>query len=312
MAGVLLFLGYITSFLIDDKSANFPDQLVGILLSTLILAVLFSKAKINVPTISENAILVIRTIALLCLTAELVYFGIPLLGSIPYNEFGWPVIHHFAVTGWVLVLFGNKNKNFDLTLTLSIAILLFNRQLALYAILSYLLTSQISKRRLVIGGLSLSILILFLGILRNFTLEVNASIVTNSVELENSPFFFIYLYLIGPLYSSLDLSSGLWDNYLVNFWNTLPGWMILNNLANLSPALSYALFYSLTTLVVYILLKTKFLQIRILGSLIHVYLFFSFFSNVLISTPIIANYLIILMAITFFPKSRNERSNFFK
>jgi hypothetical protein len=310
IAGLILLIGYILSTLFQEQITEIPVQLVGILLSTILLVVVYRRKLIKIPNISEKAIKLIRYISLISITSELIYFGFPLLGSVPYNEFGWPVIHHLSVTTWVLVLFGNRRKNLDLCLTILIAVVIFNRQLALYAILSYLLTTKLTKKQTIIGGVILTIIILYLGVIRNNTLGVDTSNDTTSTNLENSPLFFIYLFLLGPLHTSLSMSSEMWDNYLSNYWNTLPGWMIPSNLFDLQPAVSFILFYGIFSLISYFLSKIRCLHIKIFGLLIQVYLYFSFFSNVLISTSIIANYLILLMAILLFPiKKKNERSD---
>lgn len=307
-AAGLLLAGYALSAVLGEFGFFPPASLIIITIFCTGMAFLGAGAKIELPKLPERAASFLRAVSLLSITTELLYFGAPLLGSVPYNEFGWPVVHHLAVMHWLLVLFATKKKNLDLCISLGIAVVLFNRQMALFAILSYLLTTSLPTKRLLVSGLIVATSLLLLGVLRNRTLEVDTSAAVGEglAAPVSGALFFIYLYLTGPLYSALELSSDLWDNQLSAFWNTVPEWAQLSASTDIPPALSFMLFYGLCALVALGLRRSRSWELRCLGTLIHVYSFFSFFSGVLLSTPIIANFLAVSMAGAMYPQRRRR------
>ena len=305
LAAGLLFAGYALAAAQGEQELVPPAALVTIALFCAAMAFLGDGKRLEIPKLPERAAAFLRVVSLIAISVEFLYFGIPLLGSIPYNEFGWPVVHHLAVMHWLLVLFASKRRNLDFVISLVIAVALFNRQMALFAILSYLLTTSLPTKRLLTSGFVVATLLLLLGVLRNRVLEVDTAPVDEgfSVPLSGAAFF-IYLYLTGPLYSALELSSDLWDNQLSAYWNTVPEWAHLSATSDVPPAQSFALFYGLCAMVALGLRRSRSWELQCLGTLIHVYSFFCFFSGVLLSTPVIAHFLALILAGYLFPRRR--------
>lgn len=305
-SAALLVCGYALLVALGEQPVVPPASLVAIVLFSAGMILSGHARPLTIPKLPERAASLLRAVSLSSIGLELLYFGAPITGSVPYNEFGWPVIHHLAVMHWVLVLFGTRRRNLDLAISLVIAVTLFNRQFALFAILSYLLTTTIPAKRMLISGIAVGASLLALGVLRNQTLGVDVSAVDDGSGLPMSgAMFFIYLYLTGPLQSGLALSSDLWDTQLSAFWNTVPEWASLSATSDVvSPAASFALFYGLFALVAQGLRSSRSWYLRCLGTLIHVYTFFAFFSGVVISTPIVANFLAVALAGALYPSRR--------
>lgn len=297
-----LISGYILSIVLDNQLILPPINLILIVISAITIYIFLNSSNLRIPQISERAASCIRFLSLLSIFAEFVYFGVPLLGSVPYNEFGWPLIHHVAVMGWVLVLFGERYKKYDFVLVLVISVMLFNRQLALFALLAYLISSRYSFWKLGIYFLLAMLGVILLGMIRNQGLgvEINESGMENLYMIEN--FFFIFLYLMGPLYSTNLLDSDLWNNYMSPYWNTIPEWAMLSQILGLQNWISFFLFYGFFCSLVFLFTYSRHPKLQVLGFLILFYLYFSFFSKVLISTPVIANFLVIIFFMLLLPR----------
>lgn len=302
VTSLLLLCGYILAVIIDNQPLLPPINLILIVISSIIMYIIYNSSDRRIPLISERAASCIRLLSLLCITAEFIHFGVPLFGSVPYNEFGWPVIHHVAVMGWVLVLFAERYQKYDFVIVLVIAVMLFNRQLALFVLLAYLITSGYSFWKL--GGYFLLTMlsVILLGMMRNQVLgvEITGS-GTQNLFFDNN-LFFISLYLMGPMYSTNFLDSSLWDNYLSLYWNTIPEWALLSHLIGLQSWISFSLFYGFFCSLVFFFRNSRHPKLQVLGFLIFLYLYFSFFSNVLISTPVIANFSVIIFFMLLLPR----------
>lgn len=287
----LLTLGYAIGAAASMLPPMPPMSVIGIALMAVAMLALLPSDPQPFPTLDERAIGLLRLACVSAAALELVWFGIPLLGHVPYNEFGWPVVHHLAVAPWMLVLFGRQRKLLDLAISLVIAALLFNRQMGMFAVLAYLITTRLPLRRLVLIGAATIALMVFIGGLRNRSLDVDISSVESLSGLSFAgPFFFLYLYLLGPLHVAMGIESEAWDS-LGAYWNTIPEWATLSTRFGVAPELSFAVFFGSVALTGLALRRSSSWHLRILGSLIHVYSFFCFFSSVLLSTPIVANYL---------------------
>lgn len=298
----LLSAGYAVLAALGEQPAAPPGSLWAIILVCVALFYWTHKKRFVVPLLTERATTFLRALSILAVAIELAYFGVPLIGSIPYNEFGWPVVHHVAVMQWLLILFGKRRKRMDLGISLFISAILFNRQMALFSILAYLMTVPMNKKRILVAGIVAATFVMLLGALRNQVLDVDTSGIEDVVSLPMSgSLFFIYLYLTGPIHSGLGLSSTLWDTQLGIYWNTVPEWALFSSRLNVSPELSFALFYGTCALLAQRLRNARTWELRCLGTLIHVYTFFSFFSNVLLSTPIIAGFLLVITARRLYP-----------
>lgn len=299
----LLCAGYALAVAVGDQSENPPAAIVLIVVFVALMAWATNRPSPPPPTLDERVVSVLRGVSLGAICLELLYFGAPLLGSVPYNEFGWPVVHHVAVMHWLLVLFGRRHKVLDLFIALCIAILLFNRQMALFALLAYLMTTTMSRKKAAIAAIAAISFVSLVGVLRNQVFSIDT---TRTGDL---PFFdtlfFVYLYLTGPLVSGLALNSDLFDAQLSAYWNTVPEWAILSVHWGIPPALSFATFFGVVGAISYWLRRARSWEARCLGSLIHVYSYFCFFSGVLLSTPIIAGFLLIYIGALCRPRKRH-------
>lgn len=302
ITSLLLLCGYMIAVLMDNQSPLPPTNLILIVMSAVTLYILFIRSALKIPQISERAAFCIRLLSLLCIMAEFIHFGVPLFGSVPYNEFGWPVVHHIAVMGWVLVLFGERYRKYDFVTALVIAVMLFNRQLALFALLAYLMTSRFSLSRL--GGYLLVALlgVTLLGVMRNLVLGVDTAGSGMEEMYGGGNLFFVFLYLMGPMYSTNSLDSNLWDNYLSLYWNTIPEWALLSQATGMYSWISFILFYGFFCSLVFFFRYSKHPKLQVFGFLVYAYIYFSFFSNVLVSTPVIANFSIILFFMLLLPR----------
>lgn len=307
LTATLLVAGYVVTVMMGQQSAWPPASLSAIVLFVLALARATGNRRTPpVPTLSRAPAVLLRAICLTATAAEMIHFGVPLFGGVPYNEFGWPVVHHLAAGYWVLVLFGRNRKVLDLGISLAIAALLFNRQMALFAVLAYLMTTRMSARQLMVAGMAAIGLAMALGSLRNRALDVDVSALADTIDLPYvSSLFFLYLYLTGPLYVGLGLQSDLWESQLSTYWNTVPEWAIFSdNFPSVPSATSFALFYGLAAILSMAMRRSASWPVRCFGWLIHCYAFFAFFSGVLISTPIIANLLSVVVAGALLPSRR--------
>ena len=302
MAALLLLLGYVVAVVIDNQPLRPPTNILLIVFSAIAMFLLFNKSTRRIPAMSERAASGIRILSLLCISAELMFFGVPLFGSIPYNEFGWPVIHHVAVMGWVLVLFAERYRKYDFAIALTIAVLLFNRQLALFALLAFLMTSHYSVLRLSLYFFVAVLGAILLGVARNLVLGVEVGDGAASAMYGGENFFFIMLYLMGPMYTTNQLDSNLWTDYLSLYWNTLPEWALLWQVTDMYAWISFILFYGFSCSLVFFLRFSKYPKLQVLGFLIFAYTFFSFFSIVLVSTPVLANFFVISFFMLLLPR----------
>lgn len=302
LAALLLISGYMIAVIIDNQPPRPPANLILIVVAAIAMFILFRKSARRIPLLSEKAASCIRLVSLFCITVEFLYFGVPLFGSIPYNEFGWPVIHHVAVMGWVLVLFGERYRKYDFGLALIIAVMLFNRQLALFTLLAFLMTSEYSALRLSVYSFIAVLGAILLGVARNFVLGIEITGVAGGIMDGWENFFFILLYLMGPMYTTNSLDSSLWSDYLSLYWNTTPEWSLLSQGTEIYGWISFLLFYGFFCSVVFFLRYSKYPKLQVLGFLIFTYTFFSFFSSVLISTPVLANFSVILFFMLLLPR----------
>ena len=218
--------------------------------------------------------------------SELLYFGFPLFGQISYVDFGFPVVHHLTMMSWILILFGNNKVKYLLFNTL-ICLILFNRQFLLFGILAFLISypKKISFGYKFLFLVIFSIVILSLGIWRNYVLGVDFSPFTNVISLPYIHYYdFILFYVVGPYNSSFGNLDLAFSDKIFSYWNTVPEWMYFSFLFKIKPAFSFVIFYSLVLFIVWLI--SIFFQKRrnYYIPIIYVFLFFTFFSSVLVST----------------------------
>lgn len=242
--------------------------------------------------IPDRDIFLLVCVSLTVFAVEAIHFGLPLLGGARYDKFGFPVAHHLVWQIWLAPLLARRRNTVYLIVALSVGMLLFNRQLMLLATIGYLLRMGVRGLGLPFVGLILGLAAI--GVFRTASLGIS---LMSYGGLDGLPLagvgFLILLYVLGPYYSSFGM-SGSADAFssFQAYWNTMPEWMIFTKVG-IPAELSLGLFYTAVALAVVVLTRCKLYELRLLGILIHVLAFMTFFSNVLLSTPLIAAFLVL-------------------
>lgn len=233
--------------------------------------------------------------AVLSQLSELLYFGIPLLGNLDYVDFGFPIVHHLSLMMWMLIIFAKKNQNLYLAIHIIYCLLIFNRQYILIGILSYLISVRtILSLRFKIVILALIILFLsFIGSLRNQYLDINFSPFEGFISLPLLEYYdFILFFIIGPINATFNNIDYTFSESLFNFWNTKPEWAIFMKYG-LSTGTSFLLFYMALILLYRIIYLLFPYRRRFYLPILIIYTFLTFFSNVILSTVFLANFIVL-------------------
>lgn len=275
------------------------SNIVG--LSVLVLffvAISFVRFNIRLLDLKRYQASLLLSIIILVSLVELVFFGVPLLGSVKYNEFGFFILHHLAISSWVVVLLSRgKIQRVALIYNTVFAILIFNRQAVLLGFLAVLMKVdwRLYMKRLFFFGLLAIVLLSILGSYRSALLGVDFSPFSSYTDFRFLDFPLLYIlgpYLIG--FEDIQI-SGLF-RVIEPFWNTLPEWKIL--FRAFPSSLGFVLFYTMVYLGLRLLALEKNLGSRF-SALISLILVFSFFSRVIFTTMTLAT-LMIILTITFF------------
>lgn len=290
VTSLLLLLGALISSFIGFAGAQ--ELLSLSILSSLLLGVLLGTRHLVLPVIKwpEPLPLLFVMAASFVLVLELLIFGVPLLGQVSYTEFGLPILHHLVAMQWIAILFSENRRFTYLLISVVSAILIFNRQLILLSIISFLISSNISViRSLSLGALSLASIIL-LGLYRS-TLQ--------GAEISNVPFlqvsdqvfsslFFIVLYILGPFQTVFSDNDPLWERFFQPYWNTVPEWALFNSAFDVNAYLSFVLFYGFFFILVIYFSKLKSKIMISFSTILHTMLFFTFFSRIVLTSSFIA------------------------
>jgi len=289
---VLLFAAHLLG---GDISSPLTFVLAGTGLVFLALFVVLRRAPVPLPWVPEREVQLFLLAALGIFALEAVYArGLPVLGSAEYTEFGLPVLHHVVFSLWVLPLIAPRRPALYLAAALGVGIAMFSRQLIILAVISYLM--RVSLRNvgfmLVVG-----VGVVALGSLRNTVLGVE-EVVGQAGELVGGPLghllFWVYLYLLGPYsvsFGNAGLDTGPVE--VANYWNTLPDWYLLTRVG-LPAELALVAFYSVVALMVVLLTRLRSFEARMFGTCMHLLCYMTFFSNTLLSTPVIGTFLVII------------------
>lgn len=302
-SSTMLFGFFLLSFFDNQINIAWPTVLL-IMIFSFLLFLSFGNIRIsNINPVSSLGLITLRTIILIIFSLEIFYFGMPILGSIPYNEFGFKIFHFFVGTSWLLILINKKFYWIDLAIPILIGVIILNRQLILLTFICLIISHGVSKKYLVTSFFIIIFFLSGLGVIRNSILDLDY--VNNTVPFF-SELFFIYLYLIGPFAVATDTESLFYETNFSVYWNTSPEWIFFSNLIpSLPEYLSYFLFYFTSGLLILILNKSKVIYLRDLSVLIFVLSFVSFFSSTLISLEIIATFLILFTLRLFTPNLKS-------
>lgn len=288
----LIIIGYFILIKFDLITNSF-DYFAFLLFPLTFLLIRFKPIIPFTMSIKQSRLLFILII--LSQLSELLYFGIPLLGNLGYVDFGFPIIHHLSLMMWMLIIFTKKNRKFYLAIHIIYCLLIFNRQYLLIGILSYLLSTGINLSfKFKISILSLLVLFLsFIGNLRNQQLGIDFTPFEGFISLPLLSYYdFILFFILGPINSTFSNIDYTFYERLLIFWNTKPEWSLFMKYG-LSVGQSFVLFYS-TIIFIYVTIYKLFpSRRRIYLPVLIIYTFFTFFSNVILSTVFFANFLVL-------------------
>ena len=290
--GVLIFASHFL-LLKNDLILKKTLQPLLILVFSLFTLLLY-KEKIQIPLISEKQEKLFFKLICTIILIELSYFGIPLLGHISYADFGFPIFHHTSLMLWILILFGRKKNKYFIIHTL-FCLLIFNRQLILFGVLSYLFSNKI-KINFYSSSLAILFITFFLGIgyYRNFVLDVEFDPFIGLIELPYLEFYdFILFYIIGPYNASFGNVHYQLSQSIFNFWNTEPEWIIFSLKYKIPKSLSFVFFYGIIIVFLFIIKRIKSSRKFYYAPIIIIYSYFTFFSTVLFTSVFLANILML-------------------
>lgn len=168
------------------------------LLLSLALICLFTYT-LNIDNQKSNRLKVMmpfpRGIACLVIASSLIeymVFGIPLMGDGLYTEFGFPFIHHIAVTSWLLIfIFKTESNIFLRKIFLAFALLnpllMLNRDILLLTLFC-IITIYLEERKLRLRSLVLIMLLvlMFFGLVGQIRSPLALSIVTLPFSFDRS------------------------------------------------------------------------------------------------------------------------------
>ena len=148
---------------------------------------------------------------LICLVglSELLYFGVPLLGQVRYIDFGFSILHHIAVTTWLLIFINFKYKLENLISVIFAVIfplLIFNRDVFLLTLCCLLFKGLIHQKlntRHVVGATFLFIgLFGYVGKLRSGNAQAILDLPTkfDLASLDNISFW-LFTYVTSPMFN---------------------------------------------------------------------------------------------------------------
>ena len=252
------------------------------------------RVRVPLPKVPPRDVLLLFVAGWFVLAFEAAYFGgLPLFGQVAYNKFGLPILHHVVFSMWVVPLLAPRRAALYLAGVLLAAALMFNRQMMLLALIGYLMRA--GARRVFVPMVVAASLVV-LGSLRN-TLHDVQEVVRQSGELVTGPLgsllFWGYLYVLGPYMVTMGGDAGAATAIEVSdYWNTVPDWAVFTNVG-FAPEWSLALFYPAVALVVVLLSRSRSFEGKAFGAIIHVMCFVTFFSNTLLSTPVIGSILVV-------------------
>lgn len=148
---------------------------------------------------------------LICLIglSELLYFGVPLLGQVRYIDFGFTILHHIAVTTWLLVFINFKYKLVNLASVIFAVIfplLIFNRDVFLLTLCCLLFKGLIHQklniRHLIYASVLFIGLFGYVGKMRSGNMQALLDLPTKfdlaSLDIMS---FWLFTYVTSPMFN---------------------------------------------------------------------------------------------------------------
>ena len=161
---------------------------------------------------------------------ELGYFGIPLLGQVLYVEFGFPFLHHIAVSSWLLVFVKSRSNflnKFIYFYALVFPLLIFNRDVFILTILCVLFRSLIMNklRWIHLTSVLLTVITIFwlVGESRSGSVQQIIDLpISYDISSAIGPVFWLLIYLTSPSFNihynlTFDFSRKLYEPLLTVF-----------------------------------------------------------------------------------------------
>lgn len=292
---VLLFDLFYDRLILDKSRIMIQNRIIFYILH--ILGSFLKPKRFTVPQFSERQINLLFGMIFFSALIEFAYFGVPLFSGVSYNEFGFPILHHVSLMGWMLVFFSSKNKINFLIFHFILCFLMLNRQYIFFSLLAFLFSYNGKKKYSYLIFIFFFVLILALGILRNNILEVEFNPLKEFVDSSFLNYFdFVFFFIVGPYVAVFGSSSMEFNDLILLYWNTLPEWRLLTlNIFN-NEAVSFVLFYTLFPVIIYFISRIRnFYWTRYLLPVSFVYIFFTFFSRTLLTTNLIACLMVIII-----------------
>lgn len=267
-----------------------------ILLYFLNLMGAFIKPKrFEIPRFTPTQVKALLSLIIFSAGVEFVYFGVPLISGVSYNEFGFPILHHAALMGWLLVFFSPKHKLKFLIFHSFLCLLMLNRQYILFSVLAFLFSYEGKKQSSLLISTLFFAVILAMGIVRNTILGVEFNPLESFIDVPLLSYFdFVIFFIIGPYIATFGSSSAEFNDLIFLFWNTIPEWRLLTLTTFKSISLSFILFYLLSTYILNFGARIiNFNWSRYVLAISFVFIFFTFFSRTLFTTNFISCLLVV-------------------
>lgn len=216
---ILLIVNLLVVIFYDYFSTTMVLLLVPIIFAAIFVTFILKKfleAFLNDPNKARQSVCLnhqlwrfIGSIIIIIGFAELAFFGVPLVGDIQYIHFGFPLLHHIAVSTWLLIFIQFKNKHLNLAknvFAFLFPILIFNRDIFLLTTLCFVF------RLFILGKLKFTHLMVFLWLFLILFSYIGSIRSGNINELINLPvnldlkninplFFWIFVYTTSPSFN---------------------------------------------------------------------------------------------------------------
>ncbi len=295
---IFVFILLISDILYDkvvfDKNKVFQSNRITLFIFK-VLGDLIKPKRFTVPQFSSRQTYVLLAFISFSALIEFVYFGVPLLSGVSYDEFGFPIIHHAALMGWLLVFFSPRHKLKFLFFHSFLCLLMLNRQYILFSVLAFLFSYKGKKQSSLLIALLFFALILMMGIVRNSILEVEFNPLEQFIDSPLLNYFdFVIFFIIGPYIATFGSSSMDFNDLIFLFWNTVPEWRLLTLNTFKNVAFSFIFFYVVSTFLLDFCSRIiNFNWTRYVLAISFVFIFFTFFSRTLFTTNFIACLLVV-------------------
>ena len=161
---------------------------------------------------------------------ELAFFGIPMLGQVSYVKFGFPLLHHMAVSSWLLIFINFPNKYLNSLVNIYaflFPLLIFNRDVFLLTVICYifrmLMLGRLKWIHFIIGTTLFALIFSAIGGIRSGNVNELINLPLNfNINYMNPVLFWIFIYTTVPSFNLhhntfYDSGRDLYDPLLTVF-----------------------------------------------------------------------------------------------